>query len=131
MSDMLEQAIVDAEALKEAALKNAEKTIIEKYSHEIKKAMDHLLEQEDMGMMEPLGEEAPLEDEDLFEDVNLAHTDGSRLCPAPEGDCPDEDTEIIVNLTQLQQQLEEDEAQGEEPTLDEIIDHEDLAISMY
>ena len=74
-TSMLEQAIVDAEALKEAALKNAEKTIIEKYSHEIKKAMDHLLEQEDIDMMDPIGEEPSLEDEDLFEDVNLAHTD--------------------------------------------------------
>ena len=36
MSKMLEQAIVDAEALKEAALKNAEQVIIEKYSQEIK-----------------------------------------------------------------------------------------------
>ena len=36
MSSMLEQAIVDARALKEAAIKNAEATIIEKYSQEIK-----------------------------------------------------------------------------------------------
>ena len=34
---MLEQAIIDAEALKEAALKNAEQAIIEKYSEEVKK----------------------------------------------------------------------------------------------
>ena len=32
MSKMLEQAIVDAEALKEAALKNAQTAIVEKYS---------------------------------------------------------------------------------------------------
>ena len=31
MSSMLEQAIVDATALREAALKNAEQAIIEKY----------------------------------------------------------------------------------------------------
>ena len=31
MSSMLEQAIVDAKALREAALKNAEQAIIEKY----------------------------------------------------------------------------------------------------
>ena len=46
MSSMLEQAIVDAESLKEAALKNAEVSIIEKYSAEIKDAVEHLLEQE-------------------------------------------------------------------------------------
>ena len=32
MSTMLEQAIVDAEALKEAAVKNAETLVLEKYS---------------------------------------------------------------------------------------------------
>ena len=39
MSNMLEQAIVDAEALKEAAIKNAEATIVEKYSDDIKKRL--------------------------------------------------------------------------------------------
>ena len=61
MSDMLEQAIIDAEALKEAALKNAEKIIVEKYSNEIKEAVDVLLEQP---------EEDPLvSDEDTDENV--------------------------------------------------------------
>ena len=32
MSSMLEQAIVDAKALREAALKNAEQAVIEKYA---------------------------------------------------------------------------------------------------
>ena len=39
MSTLLEQAIVDAEALKEAAIKNAEAAIIEKYSSEVKDAV--------------------------------------------------------------------------------------------
>jgi len=47
MSSMLEQAIVDAKALREAALKNAEQAIIEKYAPEIKKAVDSLLEESD------------------------------------------------------------------------------------
>ena len=38
MSSMLEQAIVDAKSLKEAALKNAETIVIEKYSDELVKA---------------------------------------------------------------------------------------------
>ena len=41
---MLEQAIIDAKALKEAALKNAEQAVIDKYSTEIKAAVDELLE---------------------------------------------------------------------------------------
>ena len=44
---LLKQAIVDAANLKEAALKNAEQMILEKYSNEIKTAVDSLLEQED------------------------------------------------------------------------------------
>ena len=44
MSTLLEQAIVDAEALKEAAMKNAEASIIEKYSSEVRAAVDFLLE---------------------------------------------------------------------------------------
>ena len=40
---MLEQAIVDATALREAALKNAEQAIIEKYAPQIKDAVESLL----------------------------------------------------------------------------------------
>ena len=49
MSNLLERAIIDAKALKDAALKNAEQLVIEKYSEEIKGAMDKLLEQEALG----------------------------------------------------------------------------------
>ena len=35
MSSMLEQAVIDAAALKEVALKNAEATVVEKYSTEV------------------------------------------------------------------------------------------------
>ena len=46
-TSMLEQAFIDAESLKETALKNAEQLIIEKYSTELKEAVENLLEQED------------------------------------------------------------------------------------
>ena len=49
MSSMLEQAIVDAAALREAALKNAEQAIIEKYAPQIKEAVDSMLENEATG----------------------------------------------------------------------------------
>ncbi len=45
MSSLLEQAIIDASALREAALKSAEQSIIEKYSPEIKRAVQVILEQ--------------------------------------------------------------------------------------
>jgi hypothetical protein len=48
MSSLLEEAIVDARALKEAAMKNAEEIVLEKYSTEVKKALDTLLEQDEL-----------------------------------------------------------------------------------
>ena len=88
MSKMLEQAIIDAEALKEAALKNAEAAIVEKYSYEVKEVVDKLLEQpEDElgGGLEPAP--APVADE--FGDMPRADVEGEDLCP-----CPDEEEEV-------------------------------------
>ncbi len=64
MSDMLAQAIVDATALKEAAVKNAENLVLEKYSNQIKDAVETLLEQEDPmagmpGMEDPMAAAEP------------------------------------------------------------------------
>jgi len=47
MSNMLEQAIADAAALREQAIKNAEQSVIEKYSSQIKEAVEQMLEVED------------------------------------------------------------------------------------
>ncbi len=46
MSSLLEEAIVDATALKAAALKNAEAAVLERYSSEVRDSLDALLEQE-------------------------------------------------------------------------------------
>ena len=48
MSSMLEQAIIDAAALREAALKNAEQSLIEKYAPQIKEAVEAMLENEEV-----------------------------------------------------------------------------------
>jgi hypothetical protein len=51
MSNLLKEAIVDASALREAALKNAESSVIDKYSDEVRATLSQMLEQEDlMGM---------------------------------------------------------------------------------
>ena len=86
MSNMLDRAIIDAEALKEAAIKNAESAIIDKYSADIKEAVEKLLEQpEDMGMDMDMGLEDSAEEEPGFLDkqVPSAVTDGEKLCPCP------------------------------------------------
>ncbi len=48
MSNMLEQAIIDAESLKEAARQSAEEKIVEHFSKDIKEAVNMILEQEEM-----------------------------------------------------------------------------------
>ena len=47
MSSMLEQAIVDASALREAAIQSAEQAVIEKYSTEIRNTVEKLMEGND------------------------------------------------------------------------------------
>ena len=78
---LLKQAIVDAANLKEAALKNAEQIILEKYSNEIKSAVDSLLEAEgdELGGLDMGGDEAA--------------ADPAAEAPAPEGEAGAEEEE--------------------------------------
>ena len=76
MSSLLEQAFVDAKALKEAALKNAEATIVDKYSTEVKETLNKILEQDELGLgapaagMDPMGAApAPAAGGDAAEDI--------------------------------------------------------------
>ena len=120
MSSMLEQAIVDAAALKEAALKNAETQILEKYAPEIKEAVDQLLneapEDEELGLepeepgvespMDPLGgEEDPAAVTDL--DAPPSYAEGEKLCP-----CPDEEEKVELDLDQLAAAVAAEEEAG-------------------
>ena len=50
MSNLLNEAIIDAKALREAALKNAETVVIEKYSQEVKETLEQLLEQDELAL---------------------------------------------------------------------------------
>ena len=121
MSNMLEQAIVDAEALKEAALQNAEQSVIEKYQAEIKNAVESLLEQDEEDpfedpLEEPLGDEDGLESsDDLAQQMPLASTEGDKLCP-----CPDEEEEVEIDFDQLAQQMQasDEDTMGGIPALD-------------
>lgn len=122
MSTMLEQAIVDAKALKEAAIKNAESALIEKYSDSIRDAVDSLLEQEeeiteaeeDLGM--DVGAEAPAPVSDTIE-VPTAVSDGENLCP-----CPEDEEEIVIDFDQLAAAVdaEEEALDGDVGSLDDL-----------
>ena len=103
MSSLLEEAIVDAKALKEAALKNAEGAVLEKYSGEIKKALDTLLEQEDP--LQGLGEEpSPGEELTGFIDEVPYAFQGEEI------DAPNQDEVVEINFDDLKTRIEADGA---------------------
>ena len=128
MSNLLNEAIVDAKALKEAALKNAESAVIDKYSTEVKRTLEQLLEQEDEMALDPAAAELdPMADptmadptmatggeeanSDIAPDVPLSAMDGF-------GDSEEPGTPIEFNIDlqalqeavqDLQDELSEDE----------------------
>ena len=137
---LLKQAIVDAANLKEAALKNAEQMILEKYSNEIKSAVDTLLEQEDEGGLD-LGGEASLdgdmtsnepEGETTFEEENTippSYMEGEQIVSKDgemEFTTPDEGETINIDISpeELAQFLKDanqnDVGQYVDPKLDDF-----------
>ena len=123
MSSLLEQAFVDAKALKEAALKNAEATIVDKYSTEVKETLNKILEQDELGLgapaagMDPMGAApAPAAGGDAAEDVPLGAAEGEELCA-----CDDEgqETKIKINFDELAETLQRLEEELDEDTLEE------------
>jgi len=126
-TSMLEQAVIDAEALKEAAVKNAEQTILEKYSSEIGDAVASLLEQPEDDLMGMEDEEQEPR-EDVLDQLPLGATAGEELCP-----CPDDSTKVQIDLDQLETMMaKEDELDmepqslQESPVTDKEVDEEDL-----
>ena len=120
MSNMLAEAIVDAKALKEAAMKSAEDSLMEKYAPQIQEAVMNILEQ-DEEEMDPLmmGDMSPEmgggEISSMGNEIPFGATDGENMCP-----CPDEEEEIEINFSELEKQLANEEDAEE-------MGHEDLA----
>jgi hypothetical protein len=111
MSNLLEEAIIDAKALKEAALKSAQEAILEKYNPEVKKAIESLLLEQDETTPGVIGSEPPLPDPDmdslggpqqssLSDQVPLGATGGMNLCP-----CPENDKVIEIDFADLQKAM--------------------------
>jgi hypothetical protein len=121
-SKLLEQAIVDAQALRDSAFKSAQATLLEKFAPQVKEAVEKLLEQEDPAGMAgspedalaadiPAGTDfggAPPDASDkgyvagAAKDIPLAATDGEKLCPCPDDN---EDVTLELNLADLADQL--------------------------
>jgi len=96
MSSLLEQAIIDATALKEAALKNAEAQVLERYSTEVKDAIKSLLEQ-DEGFNSPVASEggtSGINGGNVGDQMTQAYKDGQKMCP-----CPEDGDQITIDLT--------------------------------
>lgn len=139
MSKLLEEAIVDAKALKDAALKNAESVIIEKYSNEVRQTLEQLLEQDDeLGLeddedlvddleMDMAPEPAPAGVE-VAMDVPLGAAEGEELCA-----CPDEGAvkPVVIDFEELQNVISQ--MTGEEGAAlpgEELEDEEEVVVPL-
>jgi len=104
MSNMLEQAIVDAKTLREAAIKNAEHAVVEKYSDEVRTAVTQLLEEEDPVLGEP---EVSDETQEVVDQAPAAHLA--------------EDDEIVtIDLKNLGKTFEAEKELGEVSSSDTV-----------
>ena len=94
---MLEQAIVDAQTLREAALKSAESAVIEKYAAEVKSAVSQILEQEE----DELGLDAEVAVSDAV--ATAPEDESSVMDQLPDGHSPDgnPDDIVVIDLDQI------------------------------
>ena len=122
MSSLLEEAIVDATALKDAALKNAENTVLEKYSIEVKRALDTLLEQDELGLGGDLsfGDETPEADMGFVKEIPYAFQ-------SPELNEAAEEELIEIDFSKLKERMALEEEEGIEASPDELLEAEEVA----
>ena len=95
-SSMLEQAVIDAQALKEAAIKNAEQEVLGKYAEEIKEAVDTLLEQP---IEDPMA--VPMADP-MVGDAEADKITDKLSLKALEGVHPGEEDKVELDLDELE-----------------------------
>jgi len=120
MSSLLEEAIVDAKALKEAALKNAENAVLEKYSAEVKGALSTLLEQDELGL----------------EESDEGGADTSFIAEVPYGfqnekiEAPAAEELIEIDFNELKTRIAMEEAEGDVASADDLMGAEDVAADL-
>ena len=127
MPTMLEQAIVDAAALRTAAIKSAEQVVVEQFSDQIKDTVERLLEQEetpeaqdaDTILAKDLDSQLPeafhLEiDDDKILEIDLHSLEA--------GDLEKEDVKVVSEkkIEEEVEELEEETVEIEESELEEI-----------
>jgi len=105
MSSMLEQAIIDADQLKETAKKTAEESVVEKYQSEIKEAVEKILEQDEVVEAE-MGVD-PDGNLELVEDLPAAQT-------------ADVEEVVEIDLNKLEELMAEEMEEG-------VLDADDMS----
>ena len=118
MSTLLEQAIIDAQTLREAALKNAETTILEKYGDEVRVAVEGLLEAEEDDLtpdeMFGAGMATGAEEAGFEAEPPLAATEGESLCPCPDAEADVEMEFSLEDLKRISAEMETGEPMPQE-----------------
>jgi hypothetical protein len=115
MSSILEEAVIHANTLREAAIKNAEQIVIEKYSADIKDAVEKLLEgTEEVVDSIPYAHEELLTKEDVSKSVELPLKDVTGKEELQEENAPSSEEEASV----LSEEIEDEEDEDEEWDLD-------------
>jgi hypothetical protein len=114
MSNLLEQAIADAAALREQAIKNAEQSVLDKYSKQIKEAVDKMLEvdEDPMAKVNEIIEEAEgeLPQDNAFQNNYVDESDMEEV-EAPPSWLPDDSPmkDMAMKITAMIDQLPTDE----------------------
>ena len=105
MSSILEEAVIHANTLREAAIKNAEQIVIEKYSSDIKDAVEKLLEgTEEIMEAVPFAHEDLLESEEKKSQIKIPVKDITGQEETSQG----MNEEIDIDLEQIKSILSED-----------------------
>jgi len=111
---MLEQAIVDAAALREAAIQSAEQVVIEKYSTEIRETVENLMESDELNESKSVDEQITEADE-IGE--GYAFVEGTELSDLEEHEL------LEIDVKGLFEQLEKQRLEESEEII-EIIEEE-------
>ena len=148
MSSLLDEAIVDAKALREAVLKNAEASLLEAYAPKIEEAVASILEQEvdmgampmdigappgGLGMADPAADDAVDETGSTFlagEEEDICEVDYAALTDLDDDSALEEDvdfditrgelTAMLESINQDIEKLEEMEAEATDESEDEL-----------
>jgi len=140
MTSMLEQAVLDAEQLKEAARRNAEQFVVEKYAPDIESAVQKLLEGSEIPHQVRFGHEDLVNEipgvkdkikEDTKEEENKEVLKVDMKSIVPDDQIKDDDDEFINNLFEsfdFEDDAIDDEEENSEEKLETVTEEKELLL---